>query len=65
VSGYDREQRVRDAIKARGLTLERIGVVWRVYGPGVDIRTTALSTVTASDLAPVVTERDARRYGPW
>ena len=64
MSAFDREQRVRDAIKARGLTLERIGMVWRVHGAGVDIRAAALSTIGVGDLLPVKTDREARRYGP-
>ena len=60
----DRHQRALDLIEYHGLRLERVGNVWHISGPGVDIRTSALSTINRTDLLPVTSDRDVKRYMP-
>ena len=47
-----REQRTLDECKRRGLTVERVGGGWRIYGRGVDIRVLRLEDVDLRELNP-------------
>ena len=55
-----RDQRAIAAAKAAGLRVEPVGNAWRVHGPGVDLRVSALAHVNAEDLRPHV--EDAREH---
>ena len=44
--------RIREAVKHRGLTLERCGRAWRISGPGIDVLATEISYFELSDLNP-------------
>ncbi len=47
-----RATKMRDEILSRGLSLLKIGNVYHITGKGVDIRTTDLSAITYTELAP-------------
>lgn len=52
------ETEAREAIRQRGLSLERYGRGWRVRGPGIDILFGAFESLHPLDLTPA----DHRRW---
>lgn len=48
----EREARVRALIRERGLSLERHGRAWRIYGLNVDLLTRDLALLDERDLRP-------------
>jgi hypothetical protein len=48
----EREARVRALIRERGLSLERHGRAWRIYGLHVDLLTRDLALLDERDLRP-------------
>ena len=48
-----REKLVLAEATRRGLTIERIGKVWRIHGRGVDVRAVGLHCIDVHDLQPV------------
>jgi len=51
-----------DDIRASGLTVDRVGAAWRIIGPGVDIKTANLESIKRSDIKPVISDAEARRW---
>jgi len=51
-----------DDIRAAGLSVDRVGAAWRICGPGVDIKTANLESIKRSDITPVLTDAEARRW---
>ena len=48
----DRHDRILVECERRGLTVERVGAGWRIYGRGVDIRVLRLEDVDLRELNP-------------
>lgn len=48
----DKHDRILAECKRRGLTVERVGKVWRIHGRGVDIRVLRLEDVDLRELNP-------------
>ena len=46
-------ENARQLCLANGLTIVKQGLAWRVFGNGVDILTTDLSTIVSSDFKPL------------
>ena len=61
MSTTPREDAVRAAAARRGLVIERFGVGWRIYGPGVD-----LLALNLADLDVKALDSQAHdRYDDW
>lgn len=62
-----RLQRIRAAIRARGLRLEPIGesTAVRIVGPGVHVVAASLADISAHDLTPANPQDDNRHETPF
>lgn len=46
------ERHALDKILERGLRVTPFGQAWRIFGPGVDLLTAKLSSLSSTDLRP-------------
>jgi len=59
----NRESEIRQICAERGITITRVGVAWRLSGPGVSLVTADLGIVLPHELSPVKQPDHARARG--